>query len=452
MKRTTVLLGAVAAVIAGATVLTSWRQQSLPATASSHREAPLIASDPQADGTDLYAFVSPDRPDTVTIIADYIPLEAPDGGPNFYTFGDDVSYRIHIDNNGDAEADITYEFRFKTETRNPGTFLYNTGPVASLDDPNLNVRQTWTLARMQEGSNNPVIGQGVVAPYNAGPNSFPDYDRVADQAITDVDGGIRVFAGPRDDPFWVDLAIFDLLKPGSPPMDSLAGYNVHSIVMQIPIENITRSRIIPTGPTDPNAVIGVWTTAWRPQMQIFNPDGSRTAQGDMVQVSRLGMPLVNEVVAPRGAKDLFNASNPRDDAQFLKAVTDPELATLFNAVLGFPAPTTGRDDLVAVFLTGVPGLNMPDQVKPAEMLRLNLAIPPSANPNRMGVLGGDTAGFPNGRRLTDDVVDIALQVVAGILPPFNMTAASAITQGVPFNDVPFLNTFPYVASPHPGNK
>ncbi len=451
MKRTLSLLGAVAGVIAGATALTSIHETPR-ITASSHREAPLISNDPEADGTDLFVFRSPDRPDTLTFIMNYSPLEAPDGGPNFYKFGDDVLYSLHVDNNGDAEEDITYEWRFRSETRNPNTFLYNTGAVNAIDDPNLNVRQFYSVTRIDRGREPRVLIDNVpVAPHNVGKRSFPDYDKVANEANVEVPntGGARIFAGPRDDPFWVDLAVFDLLGLGR-GVDSLAGYNVHTIALQASIARFTSGSMAPSAATDPNAVIGVWMTASRPSTRIFNEDGTQVNDGPMVQVSRLGAPLVNEVVVPRGFKDLFNASHPRDDARFLSGVTDPELAKLFNAVLNFPAPTTNRTDLVQVFLTGVPGATMPPNVKPAEMLRLNVAVPPSASPNRLGVVGGDLGGFPNGRRLADDVVDIELQAVGGVLQ--NVPGAAALSQGVPFNDKPFLNTFPYAASPHPGNK
>ncbi|MER3421346.1 MAG: hypothetical protein C4290_12860 [Chloroflexota bacterium] len=451
-RRAGIALGAVTALAIGVVGLLSWQHQP-PATASSHREAPLIASDPEADSTDLYAFIAPDAPDMVTIISAYNPLEAPEGGPNFYKFGDDVLYRINIDNDGDAEEDIAYEFRFHTVTRNGNTFLYNTGPVTSLTDPNLNVYQTYTVTRVDRYGNREVILDGApVAPVNVGKRSFPDYEAVWRQAIVQDKSGAKFFAGQADDPFWVDLRVFDLLQvlPPGQAKDSLAGFNVHVIAMQIPITALTRNGSRPTSPTDPAAVIGVWATNYRPSVRVLNPDGSRSDVGQWVQVSRLGHPLVNEVVVPRGAKDLFNASHPRDDAQFLKGVTDPELAALMNLVLNFPAPTSGRDDLVQVFLTGVPGLTMPPNVKPAEMLRLNVAVPPSPNPNRLGVLAGDLAGFPNGRRLTDDVVDIELQAVGGVLK--KVPGAETLSQGVPGNDVPFQARFPYVALPHPGNQ
>jgi hypothetical protein len=235
--------------------------------------------------------------------------------------------------------------------------------------------------------------------------------------------------------------------------DSLAGTNVHVIAFQVPIALLTSNGQRPTSTSDPAAVLGMWATNLRPSMRVLNADGSQSASGDLVQVSRLGHALVNEVVAPRGAKDFFNASHPRDDAKnFLKAVTDPELAGLMNAVLNFPAPTTDRKDLVQVFLTGVPGLTQPNvpNAKPYEGLRLNVAVPPSASPNRMGVLGGDTAGYPNGRRLADEATDISLQAMGGVL--LKVPGAETLSQGVPFNDVPFRTSFPYVALPHSGNQ
>jgi hypothetical protein len=454
VKRSIGLLGAVAAVTLGATAFTSWHAGP-EAVASSHREAPLIATDPEADATDLYAFVSPDKPDTLTFIMSYNPLEGPDGGPNYYKFGSDVLYRLNIDNDGDAEEDIVYEWRFRTETRNPNTFLYTTGAVNSIDDANLNVRQFYSLTRIDKGGAPRLLIDNVpVAPVNVGKRSFPDYDKVAAQAVVEVPntGGAKVFAGPTDDAFWVDLRVFDLLQVSPPGQarDSLAGFNVHTIALQANIGRFTRNGSSPTDPKDPAAVIGVWATAHRQSTRVLSSDGTVASDGDWIQVSRLGHPLVNEVVVPIGAKDLFNASHPRDDAQFLKGVTDPELATLMNAVLGFPAPTTGRTDLVAVFLTGVEGLTMPPNVKPAEMLRLNVAIKPSANPNILGVVGGDLAGYPNGRRLTDEIVDISLAAVGGVL--MKVPGAEKLSQGIPANDKPFRTTFPYIASPWSGNK
>ncbi|MFN8593286.1 MAG: DUF4331 domain-containing protein [Thermomicrobiales bacterium] len=429
--------------------------------ASSHREAPMISQDPVADATDLYAFVSPDAPDTVTFIANYYPMQDPAGFPNFYRFGDDVTYRINIDNNGDAIEDILYQWNFKTEIVNPNSFLYQSGPIDSLDSPNLNVRQTYTLSEGRGGVLTEIASGLMTPPVNIGPKSTPDYEKLADAAIFDVGDGMKVFAGQRDDPFWVDLgAIGDLLTirqiPGNAGggVDDLAGLNVESLVLQVPIDQLTRDGQVPAAADADNAVIGVWTTALRNSTKVLSP-GASSSSGPLVQVSRLGMPLVNEVVAPLAAKDLFNASHPGDDAQFLGAVTDPEIAKLLNLLYGdalVKVPESDRQDLVTVFLTGVPGLNQPANVTPSEMLRLNVAIPPSATVNPLGVIGGDNAGFPNGRRLEDEVVDVELRVAAGFLlgEEFQNGVNGQLGDGVDTNDVPFLSAFPYVATPHQG--
>ena len=434
---------------------------ALPGDASSHREAPLISQDPVADATDLYAFVSPDAPDTVTLVANYYPMQDPAGFPNYYRFGDDVAYRINIDNNGDAIEDIFYQWDFDTEIVNPNSFLYNGGPIDSLDSPNLNVRQTYTLSEGRGGVLTEVASGLMTPPVNIGPKSTPDYEALASAAIAEVGDGIKVFAGQRDDPFWVDLGgIGDLLTirqlPGNAGggVDDLAGLNVQALVVQVPVAQLTRDGAVPDSAEAANAVIGVWTTALRPQTRVLGP-ATTDSSGPHIQVSRLGMPLVNEVVAPLGAKDLFNSSHPGNDAQFLGAVTDPELAKLLNLLYGsalVPVPESGRDDLVTVFLTGVPGLNQPPGVTPSEMLRLNVAIPPAEQENPLGVIGGDNAGFPNGRRLGDEVVDIELRVAAGFLlgEEFQNGANGQLGDGVPSNDVAFLSAFPYVGTPHQG--
>ncbi|MFN8665011.1 MAG: DUF4331 domain-containing protein [Thermomicrobiales bacterium] len=434
---------------------------AVPTLASSHREAPLISQDPAADATDLYAFVSPDAPDTVSFIANYYPMEDPAGFPNFYRFGDDVTYRINIDNNGDAVEDIFYQWTFDTEIANPNSFLYQSGPIDSLDSANLNVRQTYTLSEGRGGVLTEIASGLMTPPSNIGPKSTPDYDALASAAISEVGDGIKVFAGQRDDPFWVDLGgVGDLLTirqiPGNAGggVDDLAGLNVQTLAIQVPIDQLTKDNAVPAGADADDAVIGVWTTALRGSTKVLWP-GTYEDSGPLVQVSRLGMPLVNEVVAPLGAKDLFNGSHPGDDAQFLGAVTDPEIAKLLNLLYGtalVPVPESGRDDLVTVFLTGVPGLNQPANVKPSEMLRLNVAVAPSAEENPLGVIGGDNAGFPNGRRLGDDVVDVELRVAAGFLlgEEFQQGVNGQLGDGVPTNDVPFMSAFPYVAAPHQG--
>ncbi|CAA9532528.1 MAG: hypothetical protein AVDCRST_MAG73-1086, partial [uncultured Thermomicrobiales bacterium] len=427
--------------------------------ASSHREAPIISQDPAADNTDVYAFVSPDAPATVTLIANYYPFQDPAGGPNFYRFGDDVLYDIHIDADADAVADLTYRFEFSTDVQNPDTFLYNTGPIDSLDDEDWNVRQFYSITEIRGDDEDQLEVEGVVPPVNIGPASTPDYDDLATDAIVDAGDGLLAFAGQRDDPFFVDLGgIFDLLTIRQPPgnagggVDDLACTNVQTIAIQVPIEDLTADGSAPSDPEDASAVIGVWATASRFSTTIIDTDGSRSGSGDPVQVSRLGMPLVNEVVVPLGAKDLWNGSVPEDDAQFLEGVTDPELPGLLNALYGIDVPEGDRDDLVQVFLTGVPGLNQPPDVVPSEMIRLNVAIPPADAPDPLGVLAGDTAGFPNGRRLADDVVDIELRVVAGVLAGDEFAGApnNQLGDGVDANDVEFLDEFPYVAPPRSG--
>jgi hypothetical protein len=432
------------------------------AKASSHREAPLIATDPTADNTDLYAFVSPDRPDTVTIVANYIPFEEPAGGPNFSNFDPNALYSIHVDNNGDGRDDVTYEFRFSTQTRNPSTFLYNTGPISSLTDPNWNVRQFYTLTRVTR-HHETVLGSNLPSPPdNIGPRSTPNYDSLASAAVNTLGGGVKVFAGQRDDPFFVDLgSIFDLggLRPfnslhliplpNAPGVDDVSGYNVHSIVLQVPISQLV----------DGNSTIGIYASADRPKLRILMADGRQRNVGPEVQISRLGNPLVNEVLIPLGEKDYWNREDPRDDGQFIGHYLNPELASLIHVLYpGLPAPpATGRSDLVSVLLTGVPTLNFTGP-RPSDELRLNTAIPPTANPDRLGVLDGDFAGFPNGRRLGDDVVDIELRAIACGYGPIlhqalglcDLQPNDLIGDGVDGNDRGFLPNFPYVAPPHQG--
>jgi hypothetical protein len=443
---------------------------AIPAAASSHREAPLISKDPTVDNTDVYAFRSPDAPDTVTLIANYIPLEPAQSGPNFWSLDDDALYEIHIDNDGDAREDITYQFRFRTERRSDQTFLYNTGQVTSLDDADLNVRQYYTVTRVdgnRRSGRSTAVGSNLqVAPWNVGPRSTPSYEtNLGAPAVFNLTGGEgRVFVGPRDDPFFVDLgSIFDLLalRPiqslhliptpaNAAGVDGLKGYNVHSLALQIPI-----ARVMGNSP-----VIGVWATASRSRVTVRSA-GARPSQSlsSFVQVSRLGMPLVNEVVMPLAFKDLFNTSEPNGDfplfqanATFRNRVLDPEVARLIPVLYpGVTVPPAPRNDLVSVFLTGLDGVNKPAGVVPAEMIRLNITTPVAASPNRLGAIAGDAQGFPNGRRLSDDTVDIALRVVAGVLVDgFNKAPNNALTDGVDANDKPFLSRFPYAATPSSG--
>jgi hypothetical protein len=444
---------------------------------SSHREAPEISKDPVADSTDVYAFVSPDQPDTVTLIANYIPLQLPSGGPNFYEFGDDVLYEIHIDNDGDGQADISYQFRFSTTVRDPGTFLYNTGPIGSLNDPNWNRVQTYDVAVVAGGSFT-TLGSGLPCPpCNIGPLSTPDYAGLAAAAVTSLSGGISVFAGQRAEAFYVDLgAIFDLgdLRPfanlhafghlgASAGVNATNHLNVHSIAIQVPISSVTSG----------HDTIGVWTTASRQRVRLWDADsGEDVNAGPFRQVSRLGNPLVNEVLIPLGRKDLWNSLPPDADKQFLSYFTQPGLAALLPLLYPGVFPNLAgiagkpRADLEAIFLTGIP-----DGVVPgfkgnfsgpvlADMLRLNTSIPPTSKPNLLGLLGGDVAGFPNGRRVTDDVVTIELRALAGFTyqfvtkPPYKPDPAAGEISDFktlpPAIGSPPTGTFPYLGLPYSG--
>jgi hypothetical protein len=442
------------AAVAAAVVAAGMALTPLSGHASSHREAPLISADPQVDNTDVYAFVSPDKPDTVTIIANWYGFEEPNGGPNFYPWAPGAHYDINIDNVGDAKAHLTYRWTFASHYRTANTFLYNTGPVDSLDSPNLNFTQTYNLDLIDgTGKTSTLITNGKVAPSLTGMASMPNYRALRDQAITPLPNGGSSFAGQAADPFFVDLRVFDLLygtnlkEVGT---DTLAGYNVNAIVLQVP-----KSALAFGADAAANPVIGIWSTTSRPATQVLDTRGNRTQTGAYVQVSRLGSPLVNEVVVPVGAKDLFNASQPVNDGQFLAGVTDPEVPKLMQKIYKIPAPPAPRTDLVSVFLTGVDGLTSPKlnadkgvHAAPAEELRLNMSIPPAASPNRMGVLAKDNAGFPNGRRLTDDVVDIEIQALEGILQPTHPASVSTLGDGVNEADRPFEASFPYLALPY----
>ena len=440
---------------------------------SSHREAPEISKDPVADSTDVYAFVSPDKPGTVTLIANYIPLEAPAGGPNFFEFGDDVLYTINIDNDGDGNADIIYRFRFTTTMTNPDTFLYNTGPISSLTDPNWNRRQTYSVTRVDRGHGERLLASAVrCPPCNIGPRSTPTYTSLAAAAVTTLSSGETVFAGQRAEGFYVDLgSIFDLAdlrpfqnlhlipSPAANGVDPLKDVNVHSIAIQVPIDRLTRHGSVPTRVADPEAVIGVWTAAYRQKVSLGGDD-----VGPWVQVSRLGNPLFNEVIVPMGRKDEWNASPPSGDGHFAAYVTKPELAGLLPVLYPgvFPhlaAYAKPRADLEAILLTGIPsgvitGFQNFGGGALADELRLNVAVPPASSPNIFGILGGDLAGFPNGRRVQDDVVAIELRAVAGatiplVDPTFAPDAASGlVTDGTAPHT--YQGSFPYLATPFDG--
>ena len=434
------------------------------ATASSHREAPLVAADPAIDNTDLYAFVSPERRDYVTFIANWQPFSEPNGGPNFYPFATDARYNINVDSNGDAKPDAVFRWTFKNiDNRGNSTFLYNNGPVTSIKDENLLFRQVYTLETSFNGK--PFVTRitdAPVAPSRVGPASMPDYQKLRDEAVITFPGGWKGYAGQADDPFFLDLRVFDLLYGGDLSevgQDTLAGYNVNTIALQVPFTDVALNE-------DPkrNPVIGVWSTTERRQVRMA--DGS--SSGGWAQVSRLGQPLVNEVVIPSGLKDAFNSLSPDKDATIpavVKRVTDPEVPKLIEAIYTLKAPATPRNDLVEVFLTGITtkangpikaDLNSqlnnadvnPKKFQPSEMLRLNLSVPVTDSPDRLGVLAKDLQGFPNGRRLTDDVVDIGLQALEGAAQTGKLVDAIATGDKVDANDNAFTGEFPYLALPN----
>ncbi|AVR99053.1 hypothetical protein C9I28_05290 [Pseudoduganella armeniaca] len=474
----------------------------LPAAvqASSHREAPFVTSIPKADATDFYMFRSyePGRDKFVTLLANYVPLQDPYGGPNFFMMDPNALYEIHVDNNGDAKEDITFQFRF-TNTNKDAQFtvggkkvsiplVINGGAIAGADAPGVNVRETYTVnvvrGDRRGGTRGAVTNAGSGAATfdkpidNVGNKSIPDYAGYAAKHVYEVkipgcETPARMFVGQRKDPFVVNLAeTFDLVNIKAPAVefdanaerasrDDLADKNVTTIALEVAASCLT-------APGDP--VIGGWTTASVRQGRLINPAPGAAAApskegGAWTQVSRLGMPLVNEVVIGLKDKDRFNHSKPSADAQFADYVTNPTLPMLVETLFGnagAKAPTNfPRNDLVAAFLTGVKGLNQPAKVTPAEMLRLNTSIAPATKgaQKRLGVIDGDNAGFPNGRRPGDDVVDIALRVVMGKLCTLNLGCAPAdapagairFTDGAYLDDSAFTAAFPYLKTPLSGS-
>jgi hypothetical protein len=447
------LLAAVAALVAGALAVTL-------GFGSSHREAPGISLDPSADNTDVYAYTAKDAPGALTVVSNWIPQEDPAGGPNFFKFDDAADYYIQVDNTGDGKADVKYLFKFKTTTKNKNTFLYAAPGVTSINDPKLNVVQRYSVTReafkngRQTGAR--VIARNVpVAPNNVGPKTFPSYDTVAAQAIHSLPGGGKVFAGQVDDPFYVDLgATFDgiNLRNGTGASgggkDDLAGLNTHAVVLQVPEGQVTRDGKAVSGPSGANAVVGVWSTTERQRLSVLRKSGRSRAVKRDVQVSRLGNPLINEVIIPLGQKDQFNRTTPdKDAALYGKFAVNPEPARLLNALFSLGVKETNRTDIVNALLVGLEGkTKIAPNAVPADTLKINLGVPPSATENRFGVIGGDLAGFPDGRRLGDDVVDAELRVIGGVL----IGKPLPLGDGVDRNDKPFRASFPYVAAPHNG--
>jgi hypothetical protein len=457
----------------------------LVAMASSHREAPFIAGLPKVDGTDFYLFNSYEtgRDAYVTVLANYVPLQDAYGGPNYFDLDDDALYEIHFDNNGDAVEDITFQFRFSTEIRGialdvagetvpiPLKQAGGVGPDAA-DDANLNVVATYTVdvvrGDRRSGTREPLSlsadgSTTFMKPVdNIGNKTIPDYAGYANRHIYDVRipgcGDGRVFVGQRREGFVLNIGeVFDLINTnplGAPDGESntLDDKNVTTLAMELPVTCLVGAE---------SPIIGGWTTSSVRQARVINPApnmrGAAINGGAYTQVSRLGAPLVNEVVIGLPDKDRFNHSEPVDDAQFATYVTNPTFPALIELL--FPAavaPTLfPRTDLVAGFLTGVDGLNQPPNVVASEMLRLNTSIAavPAGSQQSLGVLAGDTAGFPNGRRPGDDIVDIALRVVMGVL----LDPADAPAGQLPFTDGAYIDdsffdaTFPYLLTPLPGS-
>jgi hypothetical protein len=489
-----------------------------PAPASSHREAPFITTHPKVDGTDFYMFNSyePGRAGYVTLIANYQPFEDPQGGPNYYTMDPKALYEIHIDNKGDGHEDLTFQFRFKVADSGLAVMagdksipvpLSNIGPLSAASSATQNVIETYTVTLVRgdrrtgqaAALTNAATGSATFSkPFdNIGVKSIPDYAAYAGDFLYTVnipgcDKPGRLFVGQRKDPFVVNLGeTFDLVNIKYPAQElappgtnarqlapnSVAGYNVTSLALEVAASCLTHG-------SDP--VIGGWTTASIRQTHVVNgqpqsdhsvrsvgpveqPTDASVEGGAWAQVSRLGAPLVNEVVIGLPDKDRWNASVPKDDAQFADYVTNPSLPVLLQALFGgagVKAPNVyPRTDLVAAFLTGIKGLNQPANVTAAEELRLNTSTPPTpvASQNDLGVLGGDLAGFPNGRRPIDDVVTIELRVAMGVLlAPFNGSASDPdpasdvsrqlhYTDGVEPNPADYLTVFPYVNTPLGGS-
>ncbi len=476
-------------LVAGATIATSVLvvAASNPSAAgflpSSHREAPAITESPKVDGADFYMFRSYEagRDGFVTLVADYVPLQDPYGGPNYFAMDPQALYEIHIDNDGDALEDVTFQFRFsqiiEDRTLNigpPGQEVAVSVPLTNIGDAtnaaNVNARETFTvscvLGDRRTGVVHPVTN---LADSNAvfakpldyiGEKSFADYATYAAGFVYDISlpGGSsgRMFVGQRKDPFVVNLGeTFDLvntnpLGPVNGESDDLADKNITSLILEVPVSFLV----------DGDPVIGGWTTASLRQARVLNPSPTDNSDvtvegGAWTQVSRLGAPLVNEVVIGLPDKDKFNASEPLGDAQFAVYVTHPTLPALLEVLFGVTAPTAfPRTDLVSIFLTGVPGLNQPMNVTGAEMLRLNTSTPVTAagSQNNLGVIGGDNAGFPNGRRPGDDVVDIALRAVMGVLLPIGDAPSGqlAYTDGALVDETFFDTIFPYLRTPLPG--
>jgi hypothetical protein len=451
--------------------------------ASSHREAPITALDRTADITDWYAFVSYDHPDRVTMILNVDPFLEPSNCPNYFPFDPNVLYEMKVDNNQDGMEDVTFQFRFSTEIRQPGLFTGFVGdiagfpPITSLDGPGsegLSLRQTYDVIMVRNGkSTSLTCGKTLFAvPSNVGPRTMPDYPSLFHQGVYSLANNIRVFAGTVDDPFFIDLgAAFDSLNfrmgVGGvlPPAedaddthnyapDAVAGFNVNSIVLEVPITMLTvDGKIHP--PTDKQAVIGTYGATSRRHVTVRRSPLPDKAQGPFQQVQREGNPLINELIIGTGSKDRFSMDDPKNDSQFSTFFLNPVLAGVFSSI-GIPVPSNPRTDLLilAQYEPPIcPGCGAGDAGPVADLLRLNTGIPPTAvgSQKRLGFLVGDSAGYPNGRRPIDDVVDISSRAVAGILVDA-VKFGTPIGDGVQLNPEGYGATFPYVMPANSGRN
>ncbi len=484
--------------------------------AASHREAPISALDHPADITDLFAFVSYDDASKVTLVLNVDAFLEPSNGPNYFPFDDKILYAIHVDNNNDAVGDVVFEIRFQTEIRLPGVFTAFIGagsginapansppPVApgtqiippaitALDGPGsqgLSLRQTYTVTMVKNGVRTPLTNTSgsplFAVPSNVGPRTMPNYPALASQGIYNLGNGMRVFAGTVDDPFYIDLgAAFDSLNfrlgagggvlsaaqdaddhTNTAP-DAVSGFNVNTIAIEVPISMLTRTGT-QVAATNPAATIGVFGTTSRPRVLVRRAPLAAVASGSFSQVQRMGNPLINELIVGTGSKDFWSMSQPKDDSQFANFSLDPLLARAFNAVYGINIPAPPRNDLLPLLTYAPPIAAAGTPAGPiADLLRLNTGVGPTAaiSRRRLGVLAGDNAGFPNGRRVSDDVTDIAARAVAGVLcgltapckdstgAAFLGTSVPRIGDGVNTNDMPYQETFPYVAFAQSGRQ
>ncbi|HEY1754146.1 MAG TPA: DUF4331 domain-containing protein [Bryobacteraceae bacterium] len=452
--------------------------------ASSHREAPITALDQKADITDWYCFVDPNRPDHLVMILNVDPFLEPSNGPNYFPFDPNILYEMKIDNNQDGVPDVTFQFRFKTTIQQPTVFTGYVGnlagipPITSLSGPGaagLSLSQTYSVTMVTKYETQELVqGQTLYAvPTNVGPRTMPNYDTLVQQGIYTLPGSITVFAGTVADPFFVDLgAAFDSLNfrtavgggvlsasidaddHNNYAPNAVAGFNVNSIVLEVPITLLTSDGQLHTA-SDKNAVLGTYATTSRKKAVVQDNLGYLgSTKGQWAQVQRLGNPLINELIIGTGSKDMFSVSNPIDDGQFSTYFLNPLLATIFGSI-GIPVPPAPRLDLLPLVQYQAPicpGCAAADAGPIADLLRINTGIPPTAfsSAKRLGFLVGDNAGFPNGRRLNDDVIDIAARAVGGILagPKYN----TAIGDGVNEPSTPTLTTFPFVAPAYNGRN